>query len=311
MKGFTSRTRNIGRKKSKSKRKSVKRISRRRRDGVKAPKKSDTNKDSVVKAPSNANKKKLFPCEEEECSFVAINKTNFDAHMRIHTGEKPFKCTEPGCEYAAAQKSNLISHMKRHTSEKKRFKCDRCDFAVNNSSMLVIHMRIHTGERPFKCMWEGCDFAANQRPNLQKHMRIHTGEKPYKCTEPGCKYAAARSDVLAIHRKNHDKNRKKKGNKKVTTLQHEKDLDFSFDDDDEKDLDFSFDDDEKDLDFSFDDDDLLTNIPENIFTEKEKELFNDEKEEKEDGHYKSTRKHRRPKKKINFRRQNRIRTRKL
>ncbi|XP_042201509.1 zinc finger protein ZFAT isoform X2 [Callorhinchus milii] len=109
---------------------------------------------------------KIFTCEY--CNKVFKFKHSLQAHLRIHTNEKPYKC--PQCEYASTIKANLIVHMRKHTGEK--FACDYCAFTCLSKGHLKVHV-----ERVHKKIKQHCRFCKKKYSdvkNLLKHMReIH------------------------------------------------------------------------------------------------------------------------------------------
>ncbi|XP_062914118.1 zinc finger protein ZFAT-like isoform X1 [Mobula hypostoma] len=106
---------------------------------------------------------KIFTCEY--CNKVFKFKHSLQAHLRIHTNEKPYKCMQ--CDYASTIKANLIVHMRKHTGEK--FSCDYCAFTCLSKGHLKVHI-----ERVHKKIKQHCRFCKKKYSdikNLLKHIR--------------------------------------------------------------------------------------------------------------------------------------------
>ncbi|NXP17215.1 ZFAT protein, partial [Scytalopus superciliaris] len=106
---------------------------------------------------------KIFTCEY--CNKVFKFKHSLQAHLRIHTNEKPYKC--PSCSYASAIKANLNVHMRKHTGEK--FSCDYCTFTCLSKGHLKVHI-----ERVHKKIKQHCRFCKKKYSdvkNLIKHIK--------------------------------------------------------------------------------------------------------------------------------------------
>ncbi|KFO30982.1 zinc finger protein ZFAT isoform X1 [Fukomys damarensis] len=106
---------------------------------------------------------KIFTCEY--CNKVFKFKHSLQAHLRIHTNEKPYKC--PQCSYASAIKANLNVHLRKHTGEK--FSCDYCSFTCLSKGHLKVHI-----ERVHKKIKQHCRFCKKKYSdvkNLIKHIR--------------------------------------------------------------------------------------------------------------------------------------------
>ncbi|NWR44285.1 ZFAT protein, partial [Regulus satrapa] len=106
---------------------------------------------------------KIFTCEY--CNKVFKFKHSLQAHLRIHTNEKPYKCSY--CTYASAIKANLNVHLRKHTGEK--FSCDYCTFTCLSKGHLKVHI-----ERVHKKIKQHCRFCKKKYSdvkNLIKHMK--------------------------------------------------------------------------------------------------------------------------------------------
>ncbi|XP_036904488.1 zinc finger protein ZFAT [Sturnira hondurensis] len=106
---------------------------------------------------------KIFTCEY--CNKVFKFKHSLQAHLRIHTNEKPYKCSH--CSYASAIKANLNVHLRKHTGEK--FSCDCCTFTCLSKGHLKVHV-----ERVHKKVKQHCRFCRKKYSdvkNLIKHVR--------------------------------------------------------------------------------------------------------------------------------------------
>lgn len=106
---------------------------------------------------------KIFTCEY--CNKVFKFKHSLQAHLRIHTNEKPYKCSH--CSYASAIKANLNVHLRKHTGEK--FSCDYCSFTCLSKGHLKVHI-----ERVHKKIKQHCRFCKKKYSdvkNLIKHVR--------------------------------------------------------------------------------------------------------------------------------------------
>ncbi|XP_073417661.1 uncharacterized protein [Dendrobates tinctorius] len=135
---------------------------------------------------------KPFSCSE--CGKCFAHKSYFVTHQRTHTGEKPFSCSE--CGKCFAQKSHFVTHKRTHTGEKP-FSCSECGKCFSHKSYFVTHQRTHTGEKPFSC--SECGKCFNSKSDCVKHQRIHTGEKPFSCSECG-KCFNSKSDCVKHQR---------------------------------------------------------------------------------------------------------------
>ncbi|XP_072387138.1 uncharacterized protein [Diabrotica undecimpunctata] len=115
-------------------------------------------------------------------------KSNYDCHMRRHTGEKKFECDL--CNRKFADKCVLQRHMRSH-SNVREFQCSECDKEYKDKRVMQIHMakqhgigvgqiKLPSKERKYICHM--CPKAYYAKNKLTRHLYTHTGEKPFFCT---------------------------------------------------------------------------------------------------------------------------------
>ncbi|XP_044763071.1 zinc finger protein OZF-like [Coccinella septempunctata] len=124
----------------------------------------------------------------EYCMRKFPLKTNLDAHIKLHTGEKNFHCNL--CDRKCISRSALTRHLETHT-RLKSFKCEICNLGYKHQKSLEVHMakshgvgdiKVPDREKKYFCHLCPKSFQANCK--LEKHVRSHTGDKPFKC--PSC-----------------------------------------------------------------------------------------------------------------------------
>merc|ERR1719450_1409054 len=99
----------------------------------KSPKMNDTDPttESVEQKP-----KKMYQCEY--CPYTSIYKSNFECHVRKHTGEKPFACDQ--CPLRFSTQGYFKTHLKIHSGESK-VACSYCGLKFNDT-YIKTHIQI-------------------------------------------------------------------------------------------------------------------------------------------------------------------------
>ncbi|KAM4730321.1 uncharacterized protein FYW61_010589 [Anableps anableps] len=82
------------------------------------------------------------------CGKKFPNPSQYKAHQRSHTGDKPFHCDVCGKSYRL--KELLRDHRYTHTGEKP-YQCSVCSKTFNLATSFMRHRSIHSGQTPYSC----------------------------------------------------------------------------------------------------------------------------------------------------------------
>lgn len=126
-----------------------------------------------------------------ECGKVFAYQSVLDAHMRVHSGEKPFQC--PMCPKRFSQKATLAVHARTHTGEKP-YKCKFCGRAFAQYGSKSVHEKSHMTNDLYKC--PVCDKSLSSPSALHTHKKTH-GERMYQC--PMCPKNFTLGNYLKLH----------------------------------------------------------------------------------------------------------------
>ncbi|XP_044250222.1 transcription factor Ouib-like [Drosophila takahashii] len=144
----------------------------------------------------NAVDKKLHFCDQ--CGKSFAEKSNFNVHMKRHTGTREFQCQE--CDRKEFTQHLLNLHVRiRHRGELP-YVCKYCGQRFNNCLKRLTHERNHKESpvhRPHVCPI--CKKAFKNSQTLKNHSVVHTGEQPFHCEL--CQTSFNRRNALATHKK--------------------------------------------------------------------------------------------------------------
>ncbi|KAM6915815.1 uncharacterized protein FYW49_008909 [Xenentodon cancila] len=115
------------------------------------------------------------------CGKKFPNPSQYRAHRRSHSGEKPFHCDICGKSYRL--KELLRNHRYTHTGQKP-YRCSLCSKSFNVAASFLRHRSIHTGETPYSCH------------DCGKHFRLLTFLKTHLQTKAHLKQTQQRQETI-------------------------------------------------------------------------------------------------------------------
>ena len=144
-------------------------------------------------ADSGNDEKWKFHCSFCKKRFQWLS--HWQAHERIHTGERPFTCKQCGRSFTRAD--GLHCHVQTHF--KKFYKCSTCSKTFTKRTCLERHVLDHTGVKPFTCAY--CNKQFNKVEAIETHLMNHKGVKRFKCQY--CNHAFINPKRLVRHIRGH------------------------------------------------------------------------------------------------------------
>jgi KRAB domain-containing zinc finger protein len=157
----------------------------------------------ILHAKQAHNDLKPFKCSHGSCDKSYQNPKALKVHRKLHGTDLPFKCDE--CQSAFHVKANFQAHMRLHTGEK--FTCDveNCGKSFTSSNYLKQHRILHTYSDhniplPYKCGFIDCPREFADKNALRSHQMVH-GEKNFNCETCGSKFRT--NSALKIHHLKH------------------------------------------------------------------------------------------------------------
>ena len=153
---------------------------------------SVTNSDNAADS-GEPDKKWKFYCSFCKKRFQWFS--HWQAHERIHTGERPFTCQHCGRSFTRAD--GLHCHVQTHF--KKFHKCSTCSKTFTKRTCLERHILDHTGVKPFTCGY--CNKQFHKVEAIETHLMNHKGVRRFKCQY--CNHAFINAKRLVRHIRGH------------------------------------------------------------------------------------------------------------
>ena len=151
----------------------------------------------------------LFACKVDNCAYVANFKTHLMKHHKdMHAEKKPeelFACEVDDCTYVANFKTHVRTHYKATHTEVKPFSCDvdKCFFASSSLTAFEFHKQKHSINWTGVYICDLCDYETAFLQSITNHRQTHTDARPYQCEQ--CGYSFRHKSSLTYHMKGQHK----------------------------------------------------------------------------------------------------------
>ncbi|XP_058812358.1 zinc finger and SCAN domain-containing protein 2-like isoform X2 [Topomyia yanbarensis] len=136
-----------------------------------------------------------------DCGKQMSSSYTYQAHLRIHNGERPYTC--PHCQQTFRISQGLNRHVREVHEKLRPYLCEICQKGFGNSRNLSQHRLLHTNERSYSC--DICEKTFNQKANLYLHKRTHGEKRDFVC--PVCSRGFYTRVKLRLHETIHSDDR--------------------------------------------------------------------------------------------------------